>query len=474
MRTPGGRRSGSAARRTTLIALANLIPIAGYLVGSVSVVEVLAVYALETLFVGGAVAARLLVVDPAASDRRAPTLVRFDRAWLPRPVRVTYWNVDQAVFAMLVYGGVTAFVLGSGAMFMGIALTVAGADPLSDLSLETIALTSLGLVLVHAREVGSVLVSDAARRVSATRVKARLVPRATQAHSIVVGLGMIVGIAAIAGSDAVLAIGLVAFVAIKTVTDLNRSDAVDQWESESEAADGQSDADVELSEDDLLAADSTAPPAYPRRVLAAVGCASLVPVVGYLAAGWTIPTLVVLYAAELSFVWIGLHLLVGAYYPEPSSKWVPAWAVRLLQFVCFTPFAAVGLAFTFGLPMGALYALGVAPPADQYPSLGAGFAVVAGASVLALVDGARVIDRPRVDAVTSALKSRSGTLARSLLPSIVIAVCLAAVDAPAAAVLPLVACRAVLEGLRHRWGRLEGERDASAEPVADASDSPAT
>lgn len=141
-------------RQVALIVLANLLPLAGYLSGAITLLEVVLVYAIEAGVVGIAVSAKLLVVEPPEGARER-TLLVLDRPWLASPVRVTRWNVSRAAGtagdAVAVLGVEQFLVLFFVAFVVSWSPSVAG---LAAVSPASIVLASTGLVLVHVVEFG--------------------------------------------------------------------------------------------------------------------------------------------------------------------------------------------------------------------------------------------------------------------------------------------------------------------------------
>ncbi|WP_254864423.1 DUF6498-containing protein [Halovivax gelatinilyticus] len=458
-------------RQAIGIAIANLIPVVGLVAGTVSLVEVVLVYVLEVVFVSAAVCAKLLVIDPQASGRTAPTLIRIGRPWTPQPVRITYWNVDQALFTWsLQFSFIAGFVGIPLALGLGIAASVGETSPLDTVSSVTVGLAAGGLLLVHASEWWRFVSSGAPAYASHELVKDRIVRRTKVVFTTVFGLYVTFFALIVIFSIAIVPVRLTAtgvlvgFLVLKILVEIRHQRSELQW---LETYDGDGDIahdPTELSEDDLLHSDCVAPPAFSPRLLVAFGLVNLVPIVGFFVAGWSLATLAVLYAVELALGTIVLRFLAIPIEDRADAHPIAEWFVVAVGIVLF---GAISLVFSGFIFAGTLLTLALAPihPPDVIrPSLIVGLVVVVGTYVgffvRASTDGGADDRSPK--SVGAAL---SATSTRCLLPIFLTTLFLVLIEGPAVLVPILAALKTVLEAFRYGWAHRE--RSTGSDPQTD-------
>lgn len=135
-----------------LLVAANALPVAALALGASTLPEVLLVYVLEPAIVALASTAKLLVVDPPATERSSPVL-SLDRDWLARPVRVTRWSARRALGHVGRYAFAMGFYYGFAAVIVVLlAGTVQSAAGLGSVSVRWILLLTAGFAVGQLRD----------------------------------------------------------------------------------------------------------------------------------------------------------------------------------------------------------------------------------------------------------------------------------------------------------------------------------
>lgn len=143
-------RRPSSHGTIALLLATNLLVLLAYVAGLVEFFEVILVYVLDLTLACGALAAKLLFVEPPADDQPSRTLVTVERTWLPSPLVITWWNVRTAVGAFVGYLVGAALFWGFSLAVVWESLSAQGADvvPMA-LSPSRVAVLLAGYGLVH-------------------------------------------------------------------------------------------------------------------------------------------------------------------------------------------------------------------------------------------------------------------------------------------------------------------------------------